>query len=300
MNKWLVAICMALVGSALVLTDADAARLGGSRSVGAQRSITSTPPAAVPARPAQQQAGQQNAAPAQGAAGQPAPAPSGLSRWAPMLGGLALGGILGAMFGGHLGGLLPMLMVALLAIAAIVAVRAFMGRRAEASPRPMQYAGLGRGSLDTPPPSPSGFDSRASAAAAGPVAASSAGNVPAGFDVAGFLRGAKMNFVRLQVANDAGNLDEIREMTTPELFESLKSDIVARGGAAQQTDVVTVEADLLEVVTEGDKHWASVRFSGMVREAPGAAPTEFQEGWNLVKPVDGSSGWLLAGIQQMG
>ena len=27
-------------------------------------------------------------------------------------------------------------------------------------------------------------------------------------------------------------------------------------------------------------------------------PKAFDEMWNLVKPVDGSSGWLLAGIQQ--
>jgi predicted lipid-binding transport protein (Tim44 family) len=36
-----------------------------------------------------------------------------------------------------------------------------------------------------------------------------------------------------------------------------------------------------------------------VREVPGAVPVDFAEVWNLVKPADGSSGWLLAGIQQM-
>jgi len=28
-------------------------------------------------------------------------------------------------------------------------------------------------------------------------------------------------------------------------------------------------------------------------------PKEFDEIWNLSKPVDGSTGWLLAGIQQL-
>jgi predicted lipid-binding transport protein (Tim44 family) len=60
-----------------------------------------------------------------------------------------------------------------------------------------------------------------------------------------------------------------------------------------------LEAQLLEVVTEGDQHLASVRFSGTVRESPDAAPQSFAEVWNLVKPADGSTGWLLAGIQQM-
>jgi predicted lipid-binding transport protein (Tim44 family) len=42
-----------------------------------------------------------------------------------------------------------------------------------------------------------------------------------------------------------------------------------------------------------------VRFTGQVREAPGAQAVPFAEMWNLAKPADGSSGWLLAGIQQM-
>jgi predicted lipid-binding transport protein (Tim44 family) len=87
----------------------------------------------------------------------------------------------------------------------------------------------------------------------------------------------------------------VREFTTDELFEALKNDL----GARQHTDVNGLEAELLELVTEGDQHWASVRFSGTVREAPHAAPEAFGEIWNLVKPADGSSGWLLAGIQQM-
>jgi len=113
------------------------------------------------------------------------------------------------------------------------------------------------------------------------------------------LRGAKLNYMKLQIANDQGNLDELREFTTDELFEELKRDVLARGNVGQQTDVLALNADLLEVVTEGDKHWASVRFSGTVRESPGHAPSGFEEVWNLAKPVSGAQGWQLAGIQQM-
>jgi len=62
--------------------------------------------------------------------------------------------------------------------------------------------------------------------------------------------------------------------------------------------VVTLNAALLELVTEGGLHWASVRFSGSIREQAGAPAGPFEEIWNLQKPADGSSGWLLAGIQQ--
>ena len=123
--------------------------------------------------------------------------------------------------------------------------------------------------------------------------------LPAGFDAAGFLRAAKTNFVKLQLANDSGKLDEIRDFTTDEMFDELRKDVLTRPSQAQQTDVMSLNADLLEVATEEDSHWASVRFSGLVRETPGTEPVGFEEVWNLVKPGNGSSGWLLAGIQQM-
>jgi predicted lipid-binding transport protein (Tim44 family) len=83
------------------------------------------------------------------------------------------------------------------------------------------------------------------------------------------------------------------------MFDLLKQDMTARGPQAQRTDVMTLDADLLEVVTEGNMHWASVRFSGMIREEQSDAAAPFEEIWNLRKPADGSSGWMLAGIQQV-
>jgi len=59
-----------------------------------------------------------------------------------------------------------------------------------------------------------------------------------------------------------------------------------------------LNAALLELVTEGGLHWASVRFSGAIREEANALAEPFEEIWHVRKPVNGSSGWLLAGIQQ--
>ena len=72
-----------------------------------------------------------------------------------------------------------------------------------------------------------------------------------------------------------------------------------RGGKAQQTDVVQLNASLLEVVSETGRHIASVRFNGLLREEKDAAPAPFDEVWHLVKPTDGSRGWMVAGIQQL-
>ena len=301
MKKLVLGFAATLLCVAFVATEAEAAtRLGGARSLGTQRSITNAPPAAAPAKPAQQ-----TAAPAAApAAAQPAAA-SGMSRWMPLLGGLALGGALGWLMGANgMGGLMVgMLLAGLLVFAAIFVVRMLMHKRGE-TPQRMQYAAagsqgpypaIGNETVAAPPPSQAaGFD-----ASAAPGPSGVAANVPADFDVAGFLRGAKLNYMKLQIANDQGNLDELREFTSDALFEELKKDLLARGNEKQQTDVLALNADLLEVVTEGDKHWASVRFSGTVRESPSEAPTGFEEVWNLAKPVSGSSGWQLAGIQQM-
>jgi predicted lipid-binding transport protein (Tim44 family) len=298
MNKVLFGFLAVLVSAAFIATDADAAkRLGGGRTVGAQRNVTSAPPASTPAKPAQQQAApagqQQQAAPA-GAQPQPAPA-SGMSKWGPLLGGLALGGALGWLMGanGMGGALVGMLLVALLVFAAIFVVRMLTQKRGDAPQRFQYAAGMGQETVAAPPPSQAaGFDAKAA-----PQPAARA-NVPDGFDVAGFLKAAKLNYMRLQIANDQGNLEELREFATDELFEELKRDVVARGGDKQHTDVLNLNADLLEVVTEGDRHWASIRFSGTLRESPAEAPQGFEEVWNLSKPVSGG-GWQLAGIQQM-
>lgn len=276
MSKWLLSVFILILGGALIATEVDARRLGGGRAVGTQRSVT-----APPAKPAQQQA-----APANQQAPQQA-APQG-SRWGGILGGLALGGLLGYLFAGN--GMGGILMLALLAIAAVLVVRALARRRTQEAPRPVQFAGMEREAVMMPPSPATGVAS---------TPAPARGSLPAGFDAAGFLKGAKLNFVKLQMANDAGQLDEIREFTTSELFEELKNDVLARNAHAQQTDVMNLEADLLEVTTEQNRHWASVRFSGTMRESAAAQPEAFEEVWNLAKPADGSSGWLLAGIQQM-
>jgi len=270
MSKWIVVTAALIFGAAFMATDADAKRLGGGRTVGAQRSVT-PPPAQQGSAPAGAQA-----APAQKAPqAAPAAAPAG-NRWAGILGGLALGGLLGYFFGGN--GLMGVLLLAGLAAVAVLLVRAFLQPRAA-------FAGA-----------QTGASIPMNASTEAPMTA--AARFPAGFDADGFLRSAKVNYVKLQLANDRGDLEEIREFTTPELFGTLQEDFRARAGR-QETDISSLEARLLDVATEDGRHWASIGFSGLEREAPGAPATPFSEVWNLVKPVDGSSGWLLAGIQQM-
>jgi len=120
---------------------------------------------------------------------------------------------------------------------------------------------------------------------------------PPGFDAAGFARHAKEQFIRLQAAYDAGDRTTLADVMTPEMLDEIVREL---DGSAQRrpTKVETLNAEVVDVETKGDQYWASVRFTGTLREAD-AAPVAFDEVWNLTKPADGSSGWLLAGIQQI-
>jgi predicted lipid-binding transport protein (Tim44 family) len=277
-----------------MVPDAEARRLGGGSSIGMKRQATPAPAPALAGKPA--------AAPATAAAPAAAAKPAGMSRFLGPLAGLAAGLGIAALLS-HFGlgeAAANFLLIALLVFAAIFAVRWLMRKRTPEAG--MQYAGAGNAAPANFPPArfeasevPGGTQGvGAGAAAASAVAA----NIPADFDVDGFLRQAKLNFVRLQAANDRGDMDDIREFTSPEMFAEIRMQYQERGGRTQETDVMQLDAELLEVVTEDNRHIASVHFSGQLREDNGA-PEAFAETWHLVKPTDGSRGWNVAGIQQV-
>ena len=281
MNKTMMVIT-ALMSLGLIAQEADAKRLGGGASIGKQRSTITQP---APKTPPQQAPA---AAPTNPT---PQPQPSGMSKWLGPLAGLALGAglaslFMGSGFAGAVGGILMILL--------IVAAAMFVLRMLRPKPRsaPLQYAGAAPGTANVQSDISTGFGGGTGAPAA------QAKHYPPGFDAEQFVRHAKLNFTQLQVANDKRDLSTIRDFMTPELYGEIAADIDARDGADQQTDVVTLNAEVLEVVTEGDVYVASVRFSGMLRERADGAAEPFSEVWHLEKPVNGSTGWLIAGIQQ--
>ncbi len=317
----LLAAVLAL-GLTLGVGDADAAkRLGGGKSTGMQRemSVGKAPgatPAQAPTAPAHATvptASPMAAAPAAAAA-------QSKRSWMGPLAGIAAGIGLAAL-ASHFGfgeQMASFMMIALLAMVAVAVIGMIMRRRAAAQ-RPA-LAGASDMAYQAEPAAqaPRAYDVALPPASAAPSASgigaglaggssigaglaaepAAAPAVPAGFDVESFVRSAKVNFIRLQAANDSGNLDELREVTTPEMFAELKMDFMERAGAAQQTEVVSLDAQVLEVVEEAARYIASVRFSGLIREEKGASPEAFDEVWHLSKPRAGSGGWVLSGIQQ--
>jgi predicted lipid-binding transport protein (Tim44 family) len=285
-----------VLGFTLSIGDAEAKRLGGGSSSGMQRQSVSptAPPSAAKQAP--------TAVPAAAPAAQPK------RSWMGPLAGLAAGLGLAAL-ASHFGfgeGLANMMMIGLLVMAVVMVIGFFMRKKAAAAQQAgaggLQYAGAGadygRNAPSKPDFLPSGTAVPGMAAAAA-TAATNGNSIPADFDVEGFARNAKVNFIRLQAANDAGNLDDIREFTTPEMFAEIKMGMGERGAAKQETDVVQLNAEVLDVAEEASRYVVSVRFHGLIREEK-AGPTEpFDEIWNMTKPTDGSRGWTLAGIQQV-
>jgi predicted lipid-binding transport protein (Tim44 family) len=285
----------------LVASDFAEARIGGGRSLGVQRPSVApkaiTPPASTPSG-----AASQPVMPAQPGAALPAkpvaPAAAGASRWLGPIAGLAAGLGLAALFS-HFGlseGLGTALLLALLAVGAVFVVRMLLARRGETQ-RPLAYAGRTDAAapdrFEMPKAPQWGGDNRIEPTLE-PVTPAPV-SLPPGFDAAGFAKHAKEQFIRLQAAFDAGNRKALADVMTPEMATEVMRDL--HGSTRAPTKVETLNADVFDVETQGDRHWASVRFTGTLSEG-GAAPVSFDEVWNLTKPADGSSGWLLAGIQQ--
>ena len=293
-------------GLSTVAMEAEAAkRMGSGKSLGTQRqsmpdktSAAATPAAATPA----------------------AAAASPGRSWMGPVAGLAAGLGLAAL-ASHLGfgdALASMVMMGLIAAAVMLAVGFVLRKRSAVrqsmtAPQGMQYARVNGGRAadanDKAAHHAPAYKVSMPAGGRGAIgsnigagihsASTSASRMPAGFDSAAFETNAKVQFIRLQAANDARDLNEIRQFTTPEMFADLQMEITERGNTAQKTEVVTVQAEVIEVDEDGEHYWVSVRFTGVLRAGSSEPDESFDETWHLVKSRQGQGGWLLSGIQQI-
>jgi predicted lipid-binding transport protein (Tim44 family) len=320
MKKFLASMMIAVTALSMV-ADAFARPVGGGRSFGRQSSSVSRmrAPAPAPAPAPYQQPSYQRPAPAPMA---PAPIPQKRpSMWKGVLGGALLGLGMGALFshfgigGAMASALSSILMILLLVFAVMFIVRMFRRKDTPANP---QFSGFNRDPVpasatpeigsglnqDSQPSAyqgnySGGYNQPTSNVSLNKQGAHQQWGVPEGFDTDAFLRHAKASFIRMQAAWDRGDLADLREFTSPEVFAELQLQIQERGGNQDYTEVVSIDAQLLGIETTERDYLASVQFNGMIRNAPGAAAEPYVEVWNLAKPLQGNGGWVLAGIQQI-
>jgi predicted lipid-binding transport protein (Tim44 family) len=292
-----------------------ARRMGGGKSTGQQSNNVTQREAAKPAAPSQAAASPAAAAPAA-----PAKRP-----WGAMLGGLAAG--LGLAWLAHSLGMGEafgnMIMFALLAMVAVGVIGYFLRSRKGGSAQQdgLAYQGAGQtpqatASLPQYNPEKVGNDASArpwegqnsrfdatpeanpTAQPGGSMIGSAIGgsttsalqgsqswSVPEGFDTGSFIEAAKRNFITLQEAWDHADMSSLKAMMTDGMLSEIKSQLAEREanfpGQPNKTEVVKLDAQLLGI------------------EEPESAPSPFREVWNMTKPRNGNSGWLVAGVQAL-
>ena len=269
MKRFLMLLMVAITCVSFMSSIAEAKRFGGGSSFGKSRPApakqSQKAPESTPNKPAQ----------------------SGASKWLGPLAGLAVGAALASMFAGSgIGDAMGSILIALAVAAAVM----FLISRFRKPQQPnMQYAGAGN-AYQTPSTEPvlsSGNATRSSQP------------IPNDFPVDSFLRNAKASFIRLQAANDRKDINDVREYTTPEVFAEISMQMQERGSSVQTTEVVAINAELLEVANEDAYTIASVRFTGQLRENNGALES-IDEVWHIQKDTTNTQEkWLLAGIQQL-
>ncbi|MDE5833617.1 MAG: 39S ribosomal protein L45 [Desulfovibrio sp.] len=278
------AICAAflLLFSALAVSLPDyseAARMGGGRSFGGRPSMS-----APASRPAQRSQAQQ---------AQPGSTMRSPGMMSGLFGGLLAGTLLGSLLGGHgMGGGGGLLDIILLAIVAYVGYRLYKRFKAnqgrETAPAVAPFARQSTGG-DMWNNLRQNF---------GPGSSQPQVDVPAGFDTKDFLEGAKMAYKRMQESWDKRDLQDIAHFATPAVIHNLEKQRDADPNPSR-TELVLVNAELLGVETEGDDTRAQVYFDVLMRENPNQqSPEAVREVWHFVR--SGQNGnWKLDGIQQV-
>jgi predicted lipid-binding transport protein (Tim44 family) len=263
---------------------ADAKRMGGGGSFGSKPSYNSgynkqAPPAKDSPAMAQQ------AAPN---------APSRFGGLGGMFGGLLMGGLLGSMLfggGGFAGpGMLDML---LLAVGGFLLFKFIKSRRAAtANSAPYAYAG-NEEPRDSTPHGGWGQQRLEPQTPQGPV-------LPKGLDEQEFLTGAKALYTRLQASWDRRDIDDIRQFTSPEVHEEIARQATL-DPEHSRTEILMLEARILEARSEGTETVISVLLDAMLREdGPSATAEQVREVWHIRRDESASpSQWTLEGIQQL-
>jgi predicted lipid-binding transport protein (Tim44 family) len=309
------ALLFALLSSTALLLnpdDAHAKRLGGGKSFGGRPSYSQpyrpAPDASPAFRPSQPNSARLPAAQQNEVLRQNFRSRGGLMG---MLGGLALGGLLGAMlFGGgfeHIN----LFDIAILGLAAYLLFRLFAARRGSAWEPALSSSSSGSRDSDVRDRviGPGGgaartgarFDTNVMFRGGDPSALVSTARLelPPDFDQAAFLERAKRAFAHLQKAWDEGDFDELRSLTTPAVYQELMRQYDEAVARRLPTDILSLDAQIVDYSKDGSLDVVSVLFRSKMREDGGQEALDVREVWHFVRDREtGRPTWYLDGVQQ--
>ncbi len=252
-----------LLSFGLFVNEASAKRFGGGRSFGVQRSQSSL---------YSSQKNQYNNAFNKNTT-------QGKSKWGGILGGLLLGSLLGSLFMGN--GFASGMMSWLLLAAAAFFIINWLRRRAQPIAQTAQSTPFQNSAFNP-------FQQFTNTANTGTTSAND-------FASDEFIRQAKVSFIRLQAAYDQKNLDDLQSFTLPEVYAEIKMQLDERGNELNQTEVIRLDAQLLDVEKQAQSTIASVRFTGTLKE--NNQSESLDEIWHF-RQMAKDQPWLVGGIQQ--
>jgi predicted lipid-binding transport protein (Tim44 family) len=263
MRHFIIYFFITLLSLGFMVQNVEAARFGGGRSFGVQRSHSSLFSQRTPHQ-------------SSSAFGQRSP--QGI-KWGSVLGGLLAGGLLASLFMGH--GIGSGIIAWLILGSLIFFVFGFLRKRMQPSTQSYSFQNMA-----------SNASSYVNAAQGG----SPFVNQPTGFEAEEFLRAAKVIFIRLQAAYDQKNLHDILTFTAPDVFAEIKMQLDEQGNEPNKTDVEKLNAELLDASKQVHETIASVRFTGFIKE--NNAPTSsLDEIWHFRQDINNNA-WIVVGIQQ--
>ena len=251
----------------LTMNEASARRFGGGKSFGVQRSQSSlfnqhkTTPSSLRQKP------------------------GSTSKWGGMLGGLLVGGLLASLFMGH--GLGTGLMTWLILGAALFFAISYFRRRMQ----PEYQSTQGRSAFNQ-----NAFKDFTQSFASNSSNGGGSSEYPTGFESEAFLRQAKVLFIRLQAAYDQKNTSDLKAFTAPEIFAEIQMQIDERGKEPNRTEVLQLNAELLDASKQSYSTIASVRFTGSIKENDDPS-SQLDEIWHF-RQFESNGEWVVGGIQQ--
>ena len=255
-------LLIAVLSLGLVINEASAKRFGGGRSFGVQRSHSSL--------------FSSNKAQSTSSMGQKLKQ----NRWGGMLGGLLIGGILGSLLMGH--GLASGLFSWILLAVALYFIFNFIRRRTQPAMQSAPQSNFNQNGFNAFKQQFTGTNSSSGQAS--------------DFVDEDFLRTAKVCFIRLQAAYDQKDLRDLQTFTTPEVFAEIKMQLDERADAPNKTEVINLNAELLDVSKQTYSTIASVRFTGSIKENDEPI-SQLNEIWHF-RQLERSKEWIVDGLQQ--
>lgn len=302
-------LALSVFSSFAMPDDADARRFGGGRSIGRTTTVRPSAPAGVTTNQQhfsqQQQRSQLNNAAAAGA-GAATMNRSGM--FGGLFGGLLAGTLLGSLLSGHGfagggGGLLDLIIIGLLIY---FGMKFFRNRQrnnsnsqnySQSSPYENNYNNQNSSYKTTEQNqardrASAAWDSLRSERHEQTTAYQSTGT----FDTEEFLAGAKQLYVRMQESWDLRDIDDIKQFTSPIMHKDIEEQFKEDPNPSK-TEIILINASVLEVKQEGDYEQAAVLFDVLMKEAENENNEQVKEIWNFSRNKAKNGTWILDGIQ---